>query len=336
MATRWLALVVILAGCAELGVVSYATSISVGRASRGYLLEGARLPDSGEGLTTRDVWRARDNRYGTDELVDLLVGVSRRMQRQVPEVRLVVADLSGVGGGERRAFHRSHQTGRDVDLLYYMRDAAGQPFEPDAMHTFNRWARSTDGSRVMIDVPRTWLLIKELLTAPEAAVQWIFMYQPIAERLIDYAEQSGEPPELIARARRTVKQPSDSARHDDHLHVRVYCATADRGYGCVDTGPMEMLADHASEPSPVDALMAALTTAAPSGGALASADPAAAAPAPAAPSDARGPADRGGVPSAIRGAAPATVGPLDAASVPAGLGRLLRTRVDHLSLRGWR
>lgn len=329
MATPWLALVVLLAGCAELGVVSDGTSVSVGRASRGFLVEGARLPDDGEGFTTRDVWRARDNRYGTDELVDMLVGVSRRMQRQAPDVRLVIADLSGVGGGGGRAFHRSHQTGRDVDLLYYMRDASGHPFEPDAMHTFNGWARSTDGSRLAIDVPRTWLLVKELLTAPEAAVQWIFMYQPIAQRLIDYAERSGEPPALISRARRTVKQPSDSARHDDHLHVRVYCSAADRSYGCRDTGPMEMLADHAAEPSQVDALMAALTTPAPDPGAPAGASEATSAPglaaAAAAPSRTAPPIE-----------APRAPGPLEGASAPSGLGRLFRTRVDHLSLRGWR
>src|ERR1043165_6381645 len=108
MAMRCVAVAVVLAGCAELGVVGDGTSISVGKASRGYLLDGARLPDHGEGFVTREVWRARDNRYGTDELIDLVVGVSRRMRQQVPDVKLVVADLSGRGGGGGAAFHRSH------------------------------------------------------------------------------------------------------------------------------------------------------------------------------------------------------------------------------------
>src|SRR4029077_8862468 len=117
-AMRCLALVAMLAGCAELGVVSDGTSISVGKASNGYLVEGVRLPDRGEGFVTREVWKARGNRYGTDELVDLVVAVARRMRTQVRDVQLVVADISGRGGGERVAFHRSHQSGRDVDLLY--------------------------------------------------------------------------------------------------------------------------------------------------------------------------------------------------------------------------
>src|SRR5262245_6557364 len=256
---RWLALVALVAGCAELGVVSDGTSISIARPSRGHLVDGVRLPDRVEGYVTRDVWRERDNRFGTDELIDLVTAVARRMKAQVPGVKLVVADLSGKGGGERIAFHRSHQTGRDVDLLYYMRDANGQPFEPDAMHVFDARARARDGSGIVIDIPRTWRLVKELLTAPEAPVQWIFMYQPIALRLIEHAEKIGEPEALVARARKACRQPGDSARHDDHMHVRVYCSAADRAYGCVDIGPMELLAEREAEPSPIDELVTAMT-----------------------------------------------------------------------------
>jgi penicillin-insensitive murein endopeptidase len=247
-----------LAGCAELGVVSDGTSISVGKASLGYLIDGVRLADHGDGFVTRDVWRSRDNRFGTDELIDLVTGVAHRMAHRVPDVKLVVADLSGQGGGERGAFHRSHQSGRDADLLYYMRDASGQPFEPDAMHVFNWLGRAVDGSGLTVDVPRTWLLVKELVTAPEAAVQWIFMYEPLARRLIDHAQEIGEPPAVIARVRRALKQPGDSARHDDHLHVRVYCSPTDRRYGCVDLGPMELLAAHDADTASAPELPAAI------------------------------------------------------------------------------
>jgi penicillin-insensitive murein endopeptidase len=357
---RWLALVglvALAAGCAELGVVSDGTSISVGRASGGYLIEGSRLPERGDGFVTREVWRARDNRFGTDELVDLVVGVARRMRREVRDVQLVVADLSGRGGGERVAFHRSHQSGRDVDLLYYMRDASGRPFEPDAMHVFNAAARAIDGSGITIDIPRTWLLVRELITAPEAPVQWVFMYEPIARRLIEYAQRIGEPEALIARARKTVRQPGDSARHDDHLHVRVYCSAADRAYGCADLGPMEMLAERQAEPSAVDALQDALAaSAAPpaSPGPSALPEP----PEPPGPSTALAPsaARAGGIApgatspgassasaasagAASAGAASAAAALPGAASIgaaPPYLGRLLRTHTDRITLPRWR
>lgn len=318
---RWLALalVAVLASCAELGVVSDGTTLSVGRPNRGYLVEGVRLPDQGEGFVTREVWRTRGNRYGTDELVDLVTGVARRMRRQARGrslVSLVVADLSGKGGGAQAEFHRSHQSGRDVDLLYYMRDVSGQPVEPDAMHAFNAAARATDGTGLTVDIPRTWLLVKELLTAPEAPVQWVFMYEPIARRLLEHALKIGEPEALVARARRALKQPGDSARHDDHLHVRVYCSAADRVYGCVDIGPMELLAERLAEPSPLDQLMQALVAAPPS--AEASSPATAIGPVPAAPAAS----------TSVVGAA--------AITLPQRLGRLLRTRTVRLSLRSWR
>jgi penicillin-insensitive murein endopeptidase len=237
------AAVVFGAGCAELGVVSDNTSISVGKPNHGYLIDGARLPDHGEGYTTRDLWILRDNRYGTDELVDLVTGVARRMASRIKDVKIVVADMSSKGGGGSFEFHRSHQSGRDVDLLYYMRDAAGKPFEPDAMHKFDAQGRASDGSGLVVDVPRTWQLVKELVAAPEAPVQYIFMYEPIAVLLCEHAKKVGEPDDVIARVRKALRQPGDSARHDDHMHVRVYCSSSDRAYGCVDIGPMDLLVE---------------------------------------------------------------------------------------------
>jgi penicillin-insensitive murein endopeptidase len=89
--------------------------------------------------------------------------------------------------------------------------------------------------------------VRELLTAPEAPVQWVFMYQPIANALVEHAEKLGEPELLVERARRACKQPGDSAPHNDHMHVRVYCSLADRAYGCVDIGPMELLAEREAD-----------------------------------------------------------------------------------------
>lgn len=235
------------AGCAELGVVTDGTSISVGKPSRGRIVDPARLPERGEGFVTREIWKARGNRYGTDELVDLLVGVSGRVLQKNDGVRLVVADLSGRGGGEAKQWHRSHQSGRDVDLLYYLKDKSGKSFENDAMHVVGPDLVARDGTGHTVDIPRMWNLVRELLTAPEAPVQWVFVYQPVANAMIEHAVKIGEPEVLIERAKKVCKQPGDSAPHNDHMHVRVYCSYQDRAYGCVDIGPMEVLAEREAE-----------------------------------------------------------------------------------------
>lgn len=344
-----LASLALLAGCAELGVVTDGSSISVGKPNHGYLVDAARLPDDGPGWTSREVWIARKNRFGTDELIDLVEAVGKRMHKRVTDVKLVVADLSSQSGGGAFAFHRSHQSGRDADLLYYMRDKDGQPFEPDAMRVFDSHGRARDGSGITVDVPRTWLLVKDLVTAPEATVQYIFMYEPLAQMLIDHAKQAGEPEWIIAKARRALRQPGDSARHDDHMHVRVYCSPGDRAYGCEDIGPMELLAEREVEQSQ---LLAALTSGisapridvpepppTPTLTELAQSQAQnRAAAAQAATAGALGPTTAltitpAGAPPGTPLAAPATT-PMSAASTSA-LGSILRARMDRISLRGW-
>jgi penicillin-insensitive murein endopeptidase len=240
-----------LLGCAELGVVGDGTSISMGKPQRGWIVDGQRIPDRGEGFTTKEVWKSRGNRYGTDEMVDLLTAVSRRMSKRWKE-RLVIADLSGQGGGPVRAWHVSHQSGRDVDLLYYVRDKNGKPVENDKMRVFDKDGVAKDGSGHTVDVPRMWALAKELLTAQEAPVQWIFIYQPLADRILEHAIAQNEPEALIAKAKRALKQPGNGAPHHDHMHVRVYCSKQDKAYGCLDIGPMDLMAAREAEQTDPD------------------------------------------------------------------------------------
>jgi penicillin-insensitive murein DD-endopeptidase len=321
----------LVSGCAELGVVTDGSSVSYGKPNRGYLMDGVKLPDAGAGYTTRDMWSKRGNRYGTDELIALVKGVSKRMKKKVKDVRLVVADLSGGAGGESKEFHRSHQNGRDVDLLYYMRDAEGKPFEADAMHKFDRFGVAADGSGVTVDIPRTWLLVKDLLTANEAYVQYIFMFRPIAEQVIAYAEQQKEPAELIARARVACKQPGDSAPHNDHMHVRVYCAATDRQFGCIDIGPLELLAEREAEKKKTLELVA---DALPRGGepqpAVVTAAQVWSGEVPAPPAVVHMPPEAPGAMATTNGAMGST------SSSSSSFSSLLRGRSDRIDLRGWR
>ena len=257
----------LVAGCAELGVISDGTSVSLGRPGEGKIAGGVRLPDRGAGYFTRERWRERNNRYGVEELVSLIKAVASRVQSASPGPRLVVADLSGRGGGPVHQWHRSHQSGRDVDLVYFMLDKGGKPVEAEAMYELLPDGTAKDGSGLRIDIPRTWRLVRELLTAHEATVQYVFMYGPIAELLAEHATRRGEPEALIARARKAMRQPGDSAPHDDHMHVRIFCPNADRAYGCQDIGPLDLWFEREAElaaleaaarNTPVDAITPAL------------------------------------------------------------------------------
>lgn len=227
--------------CAPLGVVGDGTTVSGGRANRGWLLDGRRLADEGEGFLTPMTWRARGLRYGTDELVALLASTARAIAAANAPVRLGIADLSHAGGGPAAPHHRSHQSGRDVDLLLYLRDARGRPTQATEMRSLGDDGVARDGSGHALDVERTWRLVRALLTSPVAGVQRIFLYEPLSLLLLDHARALEEPAWLVELARQSLFEPP-GAPHDDHLHVRVYCSTADAAVGCTDFGNLNLLA----------------------------------------------------------------------------------------------
>lgn len=213
--------------------------MSGGQPNRGWLLDGQRLADDGEGFITPPQWRTRGLRYGTDELVGLLTSAARELWPTNAPVRLGIADLSRTSGGPATPYHRSHQNGRDVDLLLYLRDAAGRAHEANVMLQLGDDGVARDGSKRALDVERTWRLVRALVTSPQHNVQYIFLYEPLSLLLLDHARAQEEPSWLVELARRALLEPS-GAPHDDHLHVRIFCSSEDEGVGCTDFGNLAL------------------------------------------------------------------------------------------------
>jgi penicillin-insensitive murein DD-endopeptidase len=221
-------------------------SVSCGSVNRGALAWGVELPVAGEAHVVPGPWRARGYRFGTAALVGLVERASRRVAAEHPGSVLGVADLSPPGGG-RAPGHRSHQSGRDVDLLYYAVDPDGRPFPPDGhMPVYNRrgratYARAPEWARAIpvrhFDLPRNWALVRALLTDPEAEVERIFVSPDIKVRLIRHAEATGEDRAVVARARAVIARPPAGSSHDDHMHVRIRCDAVDVALGRCTDGP---------------------------------------------------------------------------------------------------
>jgi len=223
-------------GCAALGVIDDGTSVSWGRADKGGITNPARLPDEGDGYRVPPEWKTRGLRYGTDELVDLIVSVSRRFAIEWPGSKVTIADMSRAAGGASQ-WHKSHQSGRDVDFVFFVTDEAGRPIEPDEMRHFGPDGFTKDtGPREVFDVERNWGLVRALIESQGAMVQRIFIFDPLRQLLLDHSRDIGEPDWLVERASELLHQPSDSLVHDDHMHVRILCSEQDRPYGCQDYG----------------------------------------------------------------------------------------------------
>jgi len=239
------------AGCAGPGFFTDGSSVSVGSFNRGALRRGARLPVAGEGYVVPNLWVQRGAFYATDELVAAVQHVARRVRREYPGAILGIGDMSMKGGGDS-VLHRSHENGRDLDLIYYAVDERGRPVAPaDSMPRypfFDLRARDPGPqehgvvfgpfSTRFFDVKRNWGLVRALLEEPGIEIQYLFIHARLRERLLAYAAEQGEDPSLLERAEAILHQPGDSAPHDDHLHVRIFCAESDRAFGCRDAGPV--------------------------------------------------------------------------------------------------
>src|SRR5690606_15754773 len=113
--------------CATPGRWTDYTSVSVGQTHGGRIHRPVQMPT-----------RRRGNQWGTDELVEVIERAaaavwaqssSRPGGRAEKSVTLGVADLSPKRGG-KTIWHASHQSGRDVDLIFYSVDQRGRPLPP--------------------------------------------------------------------------------------------------------------------------------------------------------------------------------------------------------------
>jgi len=238
-----------LADCVGPGMITDGTSVSGGTFHHGYLRRGKRMPPQGDGYVIPQLWQNRGNNFGTDEMVSAIRRAAKRVAKEYPGAVLGVADLSQPGGGES-PLHRSHENGHDADLIWYAVDEAGKPVAPaDCMPTYGQglWAGAphvtpnvTFGAFTprRFDVRRNWALVRALLQDPDIEVQYMFAHNRLRRLILDHAAKLHEDEELLDRAETLLRQPGDSLPHDDHLHLRIFCAPSDRMHGCKDFGQL--------------------------------------------------------------------------------------------------
>jgi len=211
-------------------------SVSCGSTNRGALYDAAMLPTRGHGFVMAEPWRSRGTRFGTVELVQLIEQSSAEVATLFKGSQLSVADMSHEQGGPLK-MHRSHQSGRDVDLIYYAMDADGEPFYPDShMAYYTREGQATHAKsprRVenipvrYFDLKRNWALVRSMMRNPDVHVAHIFVSPRVKRWLLTYAAHISEDKETIKRATKVLHAPRDVKGHNDHMHVRIGCAEED-------------------------------------------------------------------------------------------------------------
>lgn len=206
------------------------TFSSLGWPWRGHLARSVQLPESSS-MRYSPHTVASANHFGTPELVGALSRAASRVSATAPLATLTVGELSAQGGGEIHG-HRSHENGRDVDVAFYVRSAAGVPLRRDRFEDVGRsgqvLVRGEPEADVHFDDARNWDFIEALLRDPKARVQYVFVGRWLRARLLAEAASRHVSPLLLEAAAHTLLEPVDGDPHRDHFHVRVFCADRDR------------------------------------------------------------------------------------------------------------
>ena len=182
---------------------SWPRSVSIGKPNRGWLVFPVKLETS-ERLTSR-----KHKNYGTSEMVDAIIAAVDAVHMRHPNSPvLAVGNLSRKHGG-RFPPHKSHQSGRDADIGYYLKVG----HNPKRL----KLARTRT-----LDVPRTWTLFESLLA--DNKVEYIFSDRRLMRLLHRHARDVRKLSKEKLRAYFT--GPGHIIRHlkghADHIHVRFY------------------------------------------------------------------------------------------------------------------
>lgn len=183
--------------------------MSIGQPNRGALVNAVQFPES-------PLWHRvdPDSSWATRESVEFVAHAIRRVNELFPGSHpLHVGDFSARRGGRLRP-HKSHQSGRDVDLgYYYLKDSV--------------WYRRATAKN--LDRERTWALLATFIR--ETRVEYVFIDRTLQPLLEEYALANGEDPEWLHRVFNGAPGKDSIVRHArghaTHMHVRFENPTAE-------------------------------------------------------------------------------------------------------------
>lgn len=178
-------------------------AISVGHPNVGFLINGVALKKDPRWVVT-----VPQHRFGTEETLLGLTRAIATVQEQFPHSPpVMIGSISPEGGGYAPP-HKSHRSGRDVDVYFY-RTQGSVWFKPP--------------TRNEIDYPRSWALLKAFLT--QTPIDYVLLDRELQTWFRDYAASIGEDPLWLKQMfEGEGRYPNPAVKHapghDNHFHVR--------------------------------------------------------------------------------------------------------------------
>lgn len=170
--------------------------LSVGRPNGGSLVNGVRLPDT----DLYSLWKP-EQCYGSTHAVEVVLAATGAFREATGwDGTLTIGSMSREGGGHF-APHKSHRSGRDVDIRLPRLDGSG-----------------THPAHDEVDWHATWALITAFVQTGDTEV--IFLSRRLHPLLRRAAQDMGATKEELAWIGTMVVH---SKGHHAHIHVRIGC-----------------------------------------------------------------------------------------------------------------
>jgi len=198
---------------------------SVGRPSDGRLIAGVSLDPDGDNQGTGWVIAARrEATFGTPETIRAVRKCVAQYRHNFARSRadpVAIGDLSKRGGGPLPP-HKSHQSGRDVDIGFILKKRSQNAME----------GALRNATADTLDAEKQWVLTRCFLELPETQVIW--MAHPIVAALKEYVQKIYKKRKNLLKkylsyfpggARALIQADED---HTSHMHVRFRCPSGDR------------------------------------------------------------------------------------------------------------
>lgn len=192
-------------------------TLSVGAPNDGTLVRGRKLRPS----PAARMWNKTDApAHATPDLLKAIDRAAKKVRKSHRGSTLLVLALSNPKGGPL-AERRSHQTGRDADLVFYATDTKGNPATSKKLARFGGDGVSRD-KKLRFDDARNWAMVEALANDP-AGFTHIFVDAKIRIRLLAFAEKEGIDEEGMERVRAILFEGDSSEELDAFFHVRIGC-----------------------------------------------------------------------------------------------------------------
>jgi len=189
-------------------------SESIGRPSDGRLVNGEKMP-AGPGYS----YGSRPNVYAANDTVTLLIQGFGQFRKKHPDAPLIIVGNMSRPDGGRLPPHKSHQSGRDVDLGYLHK----VKFQP-----VTNMLTTDEGN---LDPKLTWALLETFLATNR--VKAIFIDYKIQKALHEYltkkkySKRKLEKLFQYPRGRGAEALIKHVKGHHHHIHLRFTCPRTD-------------------------------------------------------------------------------------------------------------